>query len=357
MDDDAARDALVERLFEATVGCLELFSVHLGWRLGLYRALQEGGPLTAAGLAEAAGIDGRYAQEWLEQQAVAGFLAVVDGDAPRFGLPPGHADVLVDPESAFHVVPFAPMLVGIAGALPGVVEAYRTGAGVAYADYGPDMREGQGGINRPGFVHDLAGWLAAVPSVHERLTDGRPARIADLGCGQGWSTRALALAYPQADVVGIDLDVASIVDAQRGPSAPRFVAGGAEALAAEGPFDLVCVFEALHDMSDPVGVLRAVREALAPGGAVLVADERVADAFTAPGDVVERMMYGWSVTHCLPAARAEQPSAALGTVLRAPTVRRLGAEAGFAQVEVLDIEHDFFRFYLLRADDGGAGRG
>src|SRR5262245_19410231 len=123
------RDALVERLFESTVGALELFNVHLGWRLGLYRALRDAESLTPPGLAAAAGIDERYAREWLEQQAVAGFVEVEDAEAPadarRFRLPPDHADVLTEPDSTAHVAPFGPLVVGVASALPLVVDAYR----------------------------------------------------------------------------------------------------------------------------------------------------------------------------------------------------------------------------------------
>jgi SAM-dependent methyltransferase len=221
---------------------------------------------------------------------------------------------------------------------------------VPYERYGADFREGQGRINRPAFAHELAGWLASSPAIHERLQAGPPARVADVGCGQGYSTVAIARAYPQATVVGIDLDAPSIADARARDGAPAnvtFEVGDAAALAARGPFDLVCIFEALHDMPRPVEVLAALREALAPGGSTLVVGERVADAFTAPGDEVERIMYGWSVVHCLPVALAEQPSAALGTVLRADTLRALAHEAGYAQVEVLAVEHDFFRFYRL----------
>ena len=115
----------------------------------------------------------------------------------------------------------------------------------------------------------------------------------------------------------------------------------------DGPYDLVLILEALHDMTDPAATLRAVRAALAPGGTVLVVDERVADAFTAPGDEVERMMYGWSVTHCLPTQLADQPSAALGTVMRSGTVRELAEQAGYAGVDVLALENDFLRLYRL----------
>jgi hypothetical protein len=107
------------------------------------------------------------------------------------------------------------------------------------------------------------------------------------------------------------------------------------------------ILEALHDMARPADVLRAARDALRDGGTLLVVDERVADSFTAPGDEVERMMFGWSVTHCLPSQLAEQPSAALGTAMRADTVRALATKSGYARVDVLPVEHDFFRLYRL----------
>ena len=123
----------------------------------------------------------------------------------------------------------------------------------------------------------------------------------------------------------------------------------AAAVAEDGPFDLVLVLEALHDMARPDEALRAIREALAPGGSVLVADEKVGDHFHAPADDLERLMYGWSIVHCLPVAMAEQPSAAIGTVIRAATVQALAMGAGFSRVEVVPIDGGFFRLYRLRA--------
>jgi SAM-dependent methyltransferase len=127
-----------------------------------------------------------------------------------------------------------------------------------------------------------------------------------------------------------------------------FEVGDAARLAQEASFDLVTVFEALHDMGDPVGALRAARDRLAGDGSILVADERVADAFTAPGDAIERLVYGWSILHCLPATLAEDPVEATGTVLRAPTLARWAAAAGFTGFEVLTIDNPFWRFYRLR---------
>jgi 2-polyprenyl-3-methyl-5-hydroxy-6-metoxy-1,4-benzoquinol methylase len=344
-------DALVERLFGAALGALELFSVYLGAELGLYRALERHGAMTPDELAQHADIAPRYAREWIEQQAVAGLLEVEDGDTLRCRLAPDHARVLAHPDDAAHVAPFAHMVVGIGGVLPQVAQAYRTGGGVPYSAYGAAFRHGQGHINRPAFTHELpTDWLDAMPDIRGRLRD-QGGRVADVGCGQGFSTTAIAKAFPNASVDGVDLDPASIADASRHAAEAgvdgrvRFLHADAGEL--EGPYDLILILEALHDMTRPADALRAARAALASDGAVLVVDERVAETFTAPGDEVERMMYGWSVTHCLPTQMVERPSAALGTVLRSRTVQELADRAGFARVDVLPVDNDFFRLYRL----------
>jgi len=345
-------DALAERLFGATLGALELYAVYLGSELGLYAALERHGALTAGELAERAGIARRYAVEWLEQQAVAGLLDVEHGAERRYGLSPAHARVLAQPEGPAHLAPFSHMLAGIGGVLPQVADAYRTGGGVPYEAYGEAFRHGQGHINRPAFTRELpTDWLAAMPDVVARLESAPRAHVADVGCGQGWSTLAVAHAFPNTYVDGIDLDRASIADARRHAADAgldgrvRFTCSDAAEL--DGPYDLILILEALHDMTRPADALRAARAALADDGAVLVVDEKVADAFTAPGDEIERMMYGWSVTHCLPTQLAEQPSAALGTVLRSHTVAELAEQADYTRVDVLPVDNDFFRLYRL----------
>jgi 2-polyprenyl-3-methyl-5-hydroxy-6-metoxy-1,4-benzoquinol methylase len=357
VEDVETTEALVERVFTSAIALFDLATIHLGDRLGLYRALHEHGPLTSRELAARTGTDERYVREWLEQQAVTDILSVA-GDDPspekrRYALPAGHAEALVASDSPSYVAPLGRQALGMLRPLPQLIEALRTGAGIPYAAYGEDTREGIADLNRVMFVNELGRtWLPAVPDVHERLLRG--GRAADIGCGTGWSSIAIAESYPRAHVDGLDADHASVEAARENAAAAgvadrvHFHVGDAGEAAPDGSYDLVTIFEALHDMGRPVEALVNARQALADGGAVIVADERVAERFTAPGDDLERIMYGFSVLHCLPVGRADhKDSVATGTAMRPDTLRAYALEAGFADVSVLPIENDFWRFYRL----------
>jgi 2-polyprenyl-3-methyl-5-hydroxy-6-metoxy-1,4-benzoquinol methylase len=350
------RDALVERLFMNAIGAFDLFSVYVGDRLGLYRILADRGPLTSTELAQAAGVHERYAREWLEQQAASALLEVdSDGEQQRFRLPEGHAEALLDVSSLNYIAPMARAVLASVRPIDALLGAFRTGEGVPYADYGEDLHEGQAAFTRPLFENLLGKeWLPSVPEVHERLLAAPPARVADIACGQGRSSIEIARAYPTARVDGIDSDRASIERARENlvgsEVEDRVTFHERDAADAEliGRYDLVTIFEALHDMSYPVDVLRAARGLLGEGGVMLIGDERTEDAFTAPASEVERLYYGFSVFHCLPVGMVGKGAAGTGTVIRAKTVRRYADEAGFSSCEVLPIEHDFWRFYLLK---------
>lgn len=353
---EARRDALAGRLFEAALGAFDLQAVYLGDRLGLYRALAEGGPATPGELAERAGIHERYAREWLEHQAVGAILEVDDvraePGARRYALPDGHAAVLLDPDSPWLTSPIARFAVGFAQAMPALMDAYRTGAGVDWADYGPDVIEAQEAVNRPQFVHFVGDWIGALPDIAERLRSGS-GRVADVACGTGWSSIAIARHFPAVEVDGIDVDPGSIERASANARAEgvddrvRFLHADAANADGAGRYDLVTIFEAVHDMARPAEVLAAARRLLAPGGAVLIADERVAETFTAPGDETERLFYGYSILACLPNGLFDAPSVGTGTVLRPAALEVMAREAGFSGFTILLVEHDSFRFYRL----------
>lgn len=354
-------DALAERFFGSSLGAVDLMSVYLGDRLGWYRNLADDGPATPPRLAERTGTHPRYTREWLEQQAVAGFLAVesddgsVDGDARVYSIPPATVEVMTDPRSVNYLAPLARLFGGIAPQLPTLLRAYRSGGGVSWESMGVDARESQADMNRPWFENHLATALAGVAEVHTALS--RPdASIVDVGCGGGWSTIAVARAYPSASLHGIDIDPATVALARENVAAAGLsdrieltCADAADGL--PGPFTAAFAFECVHDMPRPADVLGAVRRSLTPDGFLVVMDEAAADSFTPDGDEVERLLYGFSLFVCLPDSMSHNPTVATGTVIREATVRQIASDAGFASVDVLPIEDfGFWRFYRLDAE-------
>ena len=288
IDETERRDAFAERIVADVTSRMEAISMYLGVRLGLYEALANGGPATEEQLAARSGIAGRYAREWLEQQASAGVIEVDDPGRPEaervYALPEPHREVLLEEDSPVYLAGLTRCLAGIAKVIPDLQEAYRSGGGVPYADFGPDIRQGIGTMNRTMFINDLAGWMAAVPDVHARLKSQPSARVADIACGIGWSTISLARAYPAATIVGLDLDEASIDEARRNAAEAgmqervSFEVRDATSIAGKETFDVACIFEGLHDMAHPIEALRGFRKLLAPQGSMIIADERVARA-------------------------------------------------------------------------------
>lgn len=350
-----ASDGLAQRLRQDMVGALELLTVYLGERLGLYRALAADGPATPAELAARTGTAERYIREWLEHHAASGLLEVDDPaagpDSRRYRLPAAFAPVLADPDDiryrAFNGIEIARAARG----LPQLAEAFRTGGAPPGLPWAP---EGRPDYNRAEYLGLLGTqWLPAIADVDSRLRAEPPARVADLACGMGWSSIAMARAYPLIRVDGFDLDPDAIAAArgncqQAGLSGRvTFAATDASGPGWSGRYDLVTIFEGLHDMARPVDALRAARGMLTPAGSVIVADERVAEEFSAPAPEFERYIYGWSVVSCLPGAMGDPGTSATGAVMRPATLRRYAEEAGFAAAEVLPLETEDWRFYRL----------
>lgn len=348
-------DELADHLFASVLGTFDTMTVHIGATFGLYDVLHEA-PRTVADAAAATGMHPRYAREWLEQQVVAGLVEVDDAAKPAderlFSISDDHAAVLCDPESLAFFTPFAQVVAAAAAQLPALMTAYRTGGGVGWSDYGEVMRKGQADANRPLFLHLLGSeWLPSLPAVHRALTNG--GAVADIGCGDGWSSIGIGQSYPTARVDGFDVDKVSVDVAGEHAASygvadrVRFHALDAADAPGEGTYDLVTAFECVHDLPDPVAVLRSARRLVARDGTVLVMDERVPDEFTGPGDPVEQLMYGMSMMICLPDGLSHEQSVGTGTVMRAETLRGYAIEAGFRDIEVLPIDNDLFRFYAL----------
>jgi ubiquinone/menaquinone biosynthesis C-methylase UbiE len=347
--------ALTGRLFRDMVGALELLTVYLGERLGLYQALYTDGPATSAELAARTGTTERYIREWLEHHAASGLLEVDDPAAGplarRYSLPPGHVPVLADTDDVRYQAFNGVEIVRAARWMPEVAEAIRSGGAPPPLPWAP---EGRPEFNRAVFLNLLAKqWLPVIADVDRRLRSEPPARVADLACGTGWSSIAMAQAYPLISVGGFDLDADAIQAARRNAEeadvADRvtFTTADASGPGVSGQYDLVTIFEGLHDVSRPVDALRVAREMLREPGCAIVADELVEDEFTAPASIEEQYHYAWSVVACLPAVMGDPDSAATGAVMRPATLRQYASEAGFRDLEVLPVKAGTLRLYRL----------
>jgi 2-polyprenyl-3-methyl-5-hydroxy-6-metoxy-1,4-benzoquinol methylase len=342
--------ALSERLFAQAAMTMEAASVWLGHRLGWYAALSEDGPVTSDQLAQRTRTQPRAAREWLEQQAVAGIVETrPDG---RFELPPGHAEALLDRDSLAWTEPLVRQVLTSILQLPAIAEAYRSGGGVSWQAYGADMSLAQGDINRPILLHALArDWVPQIPGLPDRLAGH--ARVADIGCGHGWSAVGLAQTFPNIEVDAFDVDETALAAARKHAGdagvADRVRFHHADAAAGlGGPYDVLMAVECLHDMPHPVEVLSAMRRAAAPDAVAIVIDEAADPVFAAPADDIQRLLYGFSLLICLPDSLSHPRSAATGAVMRPDTLAAQAVAAGFTGAEPLDVtDTGFWRIYRL----------
>ena len=355
--DEAKLEAFCGRLFNATIEMTEVATLYFGEQLGLYDALKEKGPITAPKLAAELGLSERYLSEWLTQQAIAGFVDVEDQtEGPstrRYVLSPEHAVALTERTSPAYVGFVGGFLEAVGRVMPALLEGFKTGEGVPYSAYGPNGVATQAAIVLPGYVNSLVSeWVPQISGLAQKLEAG--AKVAEIASGAGVAAIELAKAFPKITVDGYDLDEASVALARRNAADAgvservTFQVADARDPKLAGTYDVVAVFEAIHDMGDPVAPLATIKRLLAKDGIALVVDEKVQDTFTAPGDEIERFMAGASVVWCLPQGLADGPDAH-GTLLRAPELAAYAKRAGWATVEVLPIEHMSWRFYRLVA--------
>jgi 2-polyprenyl-3-methyl-5-hydroxy-6-metoxy-1,4-benzoquinol methylase len=354
----APPEAMIDRLRRAASGTFELSAMVIGLRLGLYQALRAGGPASSAELASRTGTAERPIREWLEHGAANGLLELeADSDDPsarRYSLPVAHAEALLDADSLDYAGPMPVQVIGAVGSLPMVIESFRTGEGFAYGASGDDMRVSEGNANRPAYLGPLGrDWLPSITDIHARLLAEPPARIADIGCGLGWSSIGMALAYPNVRVDALDLDAPSIEMARRHAADAgvgdrvSYVVADAAATGLTGSYDLITLFESFHDMAHPVAILAELARLLGPEGSIVIADTKTRERFDPPGDAMEAYHYGWSIMQCLHGG-LQRGGAGTGTVMRPDTLRRYAEAAGLGRVDILPIEHDSWRFYRLR---------
>ncbi len=330
-------DKLMQFVFRAVdeVGAtLNTALVVMGDRLGLYRALAGAGPLSPAELAERTGTAERYVREWLNAQA-AGNYVEYDPDTGRYTLPPEQAVALTDPDSPAYLPGFFQIALGSVLDSPKIVDAARSGTGFGWHEHVHDVHEGCERFFRPGYNTNLvSGWLPALDEVVAKLERG--ALVADVGCGYGASTILMAQAFPNSTFVGSDYHNGSIETARRhaeeaGVTAQvRFETAPAAAYGGTG-YDLVTMFDCLHDMGDPLGAARHVRGTLKPDGTWMIIEPRAGDRVEENLNPVGRAYYSFSTLLCTPASLSQDVGLALGAQAGEARIRDVVTAGGFTR--------------------------
>jgi len=308
--------------------------VVMGDKLGLYRAMAGAGPLTPEELASRTGTTERYVREWLNAQAAGGYVEY-EPEGGRYELAPEQAVAFTDESSAAYLPGFFQIAIGSVIDSPRITETVRNGGGLGWHEHVHDVHEGCERFFRPGYnAHLVESWLPALEGVVAKLDAG--AKVADIGCGHGASTVLMAQAFPQSTFVGSDYHAGSI-DTARERARNASVADRVEfdaAPAAGHPgsgYDLVTMFDCLHDMGDPVGAARKVRELLAPEGTWMIVEPAAGDRVEDNLNPVGRAYYGFSTLLCTPASLSQEVGLALGAQAGEARIREVVEAAGFTR--------------------------
>lgn len=305
----------------------------LGDRLGIYEAMAESGPATSQELAERTSLDERYLREWLSCQAASGYVSY-DGATNRFHLSPEQTAVFGDPESPAAMAGGFYSVASCYHDEQKISDLFRTGDGIAWGSHHNCLFCGVERFFRPGYKANLvANWLPALNGVVEKLKAG--ARVADIGCGHGASTIIMAQAFPNSQFVGVDIHEESIETARRhaadeGVRNVHFKTASAEEFADE-KFDLATVFDALHDMGDPVAVAKHIRSLLADDGTWMIVEPLAGDTLADNLHPIGRVYYGFSTMVCLPTSKSQETAMALGAQAGEKRLREVVAAGGFSR--------------------------
>ena len=308
-------------------------NVVLGDRLGLYRALAQGSA-TAGELATRTGTNARYVTEWLRGQAAGGYVEY-DAATDTYSMTAEKAFALTDPDGPLYLPGAFELALGAIAAVPRMEQAFTTGAGMGWHEHDHQVFSGCEKFFRPGYLaHLTAEWIPALDGTQDRLEHG--ARVADIGCGHGASTVLMAQAFPASTFSGSDYHEGSIAEASKRAAeagvADRatFEVAGAQSFAGAG-YDLVTSFDCLHDMGDPLGAARHVRNALAPDGAWLIVEPAAGDTVADNLNPVGRVYYGFSTLLCVPNALSQPGGYALGAQAGEQAIRQVCTDAGFTR--------------------------
>jgi SAM-dependent methyltransferase len=309
--------------------------MQIGEKLGLYKAMAHAGPLTSQEVAERSGAAERYVREWLGNQAAGGYVTY-DPASDRYTLPDEHALALADEDSPFYILGIYDSIASLYADEDRILEAFRSGKGMGWHEHDHRLFRGTERFFRPGYRASLvAEWIPALDGVQEKLERG--AKVADVGCGHGASTVIMAEAFPNSEFFGFDYHAPSI---ERAKEAAReagvedritFATHAAKDYPGDG-YDLVCVFDCLHDMGDPVGAAAHVLSTLAPDGTWMIVEPFANDRVEENLNPVGRVFYGASTVICTPASLSQEVGLALGAQAGEARLTEVLKEGGFTRV-------------------------
>jgi len=333
--DEGKLNAFIGQMLSDLGGASSVAMVRIGDTLGLYKAIHANGPMTSIELAKAAKVDERYLREWLSHQAASNYLSY-DPITAKFAMPPEQAMVFANEESPVYMMGGFDIMAASLENQPRVQAAFKSGTGVAWGDQAGCMFCAVARFFRPGYHNNLvASWLPALDGVVKKLEAG--ARVADVGCGHGWSTVMMAKAFPKSQFFGYDFHPDSIRDAtahakEHGVTANAHFAVGLAKDYEGKDFDLVTCFDCLHDMGDPAGAAAHIRRSLKPDGTWMIVEPMAGDALQHNLNPVGRLFYAGSTMICLPTSRSQEVGAALGAQAGEAKLRETIQSGGFSKV-------------------------
>ena len=338
------------KVFDDLSGAMASGLAYIGTRTGLFRTMTGRGPMTIEEVVNESGLQGRYVEEWLKGMVCSRYLTYDPLDQ-TFELPEAHAFMLSSDGTdhfmggLFYSIP---MTMGVAER---VAEAFTKGGGVPFKDYGEDGIEAIDLMNRGLYEQRFASyWLKSVPKLYNQLVSG--GHVLDFGCGTGRATLALANAFPNSEFVGLDVDQISIKKAKDhaerldGKNQVRFLCQSVQNLSENEQFDLIIACDCVHDLVDPVNVLRKLKKLLKPDGALFVVEPKVADRLEDNINSIGALYYGMSVFYCMTQSLS-QGGPGYGTCMGAGRFKQLANDSGFHRFELIDIKSQTTQFYLI----------
>ncbi|MGR8918720.1 MAG: class I SAM-dependent methyltransferase [Gammaproteobacteria bacterium] len=332
--DQARFEALQGKVMGDVSGAVGLMVAYLGDQAGVYAALERIGPVSHEGLATETGLDARYLREWLSANAALGYVEY-DAASDKFSLSPEQAAIFAHEGEPTCMQGFFQGVVAQFATHDTALDVFKTGRGRPWAEHHGCCFTGTNRFFRPGYAMNLVdNWLPALDGVSEKLTAG--AKVADIGCGLGSSSVLMGQAFPASTIVGYDLHEPSIEKA-RAQAAEAGVDNVSFEISAAKTFpgsdyDFICIFDALHDMGDPVGAAAHIRAALKPGGTFMVVEPRAEDRLADNLNVISSIYYGMSTMICVPVSRSQEVGACLGAQAGEKRLTEILHEAGFASV-------------------------